>query len=167
VDTGDFAQSLAQIEEMLRRRAERIKVGQCGALLAEGLELRLQIPGDTHVVIVSDINLLQRIPFALRGQFGFLFVNPAVEFVAGFEEFVPDRRIVIRAVTLHRVVQFAKRVPELIRDPETLEIHLAEPVAQLRRLPLRSQGCQQDQRAHQRDAQRERHQSKPDSKFHS
>ena len=132
-----FAQSLAQIEEMLRRRAERIKVGQCGALLAEGLQLRLQIPGDTHVVIVSDTNLLQGIPFGLRGQFGFLFVDPAIEFDAGFEKFVPDRRIVIRSVTLHRVVQFAERVPELIRDPETLEIHLAEPRAQLRRLPLR------------------------------
>ena len=120
-----FAQSLAQIEEMLRRRAEWIKVGQRGALLAERLQLRLQIPGDPHVVIVSGINLLQRILFVLRGQSGFLFVNPAIEFVAGFEEFVPDRRIVFRSVTLHRVVQFAERVPELIRNSETLEIHLA------------------------------------------
>ena len=162
-----FAQSLAQIEEMLRRRAERTKVSQRSALPAEGLQLHLQIPGDPHVIIVSDINLLQRIPFLLRGQLGFLFVNPAIEFVAGFEEFVPDRRIVIRSVTLHRIVQFAERVAELIRDPEALEIHLAEPRAQLRRLPLRSQGRQQDQRAHQRHDQRERHQSEPDSKFHS
>ena len=157
---------LPQIEHFLGLRPQRIKVGQGNALPAERLHLDLQIPGHPQVLLVFGIHLLQRFFFVLRGQPGFLFLNPAVELAAGFQELTPDSRITIRGVTLHGVVQRPERLSELLGDTEALGLHLAQSVAQFFGLPLRVKSRQQNQHAHHRHRQHERHQSVLNPELH-